>query len=304
MTDPDIKPRLETLQARYDALIRRLPRPARDFTRLMMETYAEWRDDRTIRLGAGLAYYGLFSLASVFTLTLWILQLVSNRADLQSYLESAFEEALGQTAPNAAESFASAVDGVGGAQLGLVGLVSLLITGSLFFLALEDALNQIWGVPVRHGFRWTVRRRLTSLLVLFGAAGTLILSVSVQAVTSLAERLIPGTVGSAAIVSLLATGLGWLVLAGAIILLFRYLPSADVDRRSALIGGVATSALLIVGTSIIAWYLRRFGATSVTGAASSIIAVLVWIFYEAQILLAGAQLSKVLARRGDESIRA
>lgn len=285
--------------ARAEAWADDLPGPVRAFVGTMLTTYAEWRDDRTIRLGAGLAYYGLFSLASVFTISLWMVKLFGDRADVEEYLTAAFDQALGEAAPNAAASISAAIDDSIGGQIGLVGLVSLLITGSLFFLALEDALHQIWGIPVRHGFGWTIRRRLTSLLVLLAAAATLILSLAVQAVSSIAERFFPGAFGSAAFASALASTASILVLAMAVILLFRYLPSVEVDRRAALIAGVVTSLLLIVGTNVIGWYLREFGATSVTGAAASVIAILVWIFYEAQILLAGAQLSKVLTRRFD-----
>lgn len=289
--------RLEQLQRRFRAWVDRLPRPVRSFVLIIRTTYEEWRDDRTIRLGAGLAYYGLFSLASVFTLSLWMVQLLGSRSDVEQYLTTALDDALGEAAPEAASAISAALHDSVGNQLGLVGLASLLITGSLFFIALEDALNQIWGVPVKHGFRWTIRRRLTSFLVLLAAAATLIASLAVQAISSIAERFFPGAFGSAAFASALASGLSTLVLAGAIVLLFAYLPSADVKRGAALVAGVATSVLLIVGTNVIGWYLRRFGATSVTGAAASIIAILIWIFYEAQILLAGAQLAKVLSRR-------
>ena len=300
MTERPGAERLDDVRERLASFRERLPTPITTTIDVGVATYQAWRDDRTIRLGAGLAYYGLFSLASVFSISLWMVQVLSSRADVENFLATALEDALGDAAPDAATTISNALDQVSGGSLGLVGLVSLLITGSLFFLALEDALNQIWGVPVRHGIRWTIRRRLTSFLVLFGAASAIILSVAVQAVTSLVERIIPGSLGSNALGSLMATGLGLLVLVVAVILLLLFLPSADVSRRAAIVSGVVTAGLLVVGTALIGWYLRTFGATSVTGAAASILAILFWIFYEAQILLAGAQLSKVLTlRRSD-----
>jgi membrane protein len=79
------------------------------------------------------------------------------------------------------------------------------------------------------------------------------------------------------------------------VLLFRFLPPARVRWRPAIICGVATGALLVVGTALISWYLRSFGASSLTGAAAAVLGVLVWIYYEAQILLAGAQMCKILS---------
>ena len=266
--------------------------------RVVVDTYGSWRADRTIRLGAGLAYYGLFSLASVLTLSLGIVRLLGRRNDVDSYLAQRFEEIFGEIGAELSGMLAEQLSGGTGAQLGLIGLGSLLVTGSLFFLALEDALNQIWGMPVRVGIRSSIRRRLVAFLVLFGAALTLVVSLAVQTSSSLIEALLPGeALGVSALVSFVASSLSWLVLAGAVVLLFRFLPSADIPWRPAITSGVATSALLIVGTALIGAYLRRFGATSLSGAASSLLAVLFWIYYEAQILLAGAQLLKVLTER-------
>ncbi|MDH4171876.1 MAG: YihY/virulence factor BrkB family protein [Acidimicrobiia bacterium] len=261
----------------------------------MLDTYGSWRGDRTIRLGAGLAYYGLFSLASVLTLSLGIVRVLGRRSEIELYLSERFENAFGQIGVEAAELITKQLDGTAGAQLGLIGLGSLLVTGSLFFLALEDALNQIWGVPVRLGFRSTIRRRLVAFLVLLLAALTLVASLAVQTVTSLFQALVPGSVvGFSALWSLVASLLSWSILAGALVLLFRFLPSAGIPWRPAIISGVVSAALLVVGTALVGHYLRTFGASSLSGAASSLLAVLVWIFYEAQILLAGAQLSKTL----------
>jgi membrane protein len=282
------------IRARLGAMTGRGPRTIG----ILHETYGSWRADRTIRLGAGLAYYGLFSLASVLTLSLGIVRVLGQRNDIEAYLGDRLGEIFGEIGVEASELLAGKLAGSTGTQLGLIGLGSLLVTGSLFFLALEDALNQIWGMPVRLGIRSSIRRRLVAFLVLFGAALTLVASFAVQTSSSLIEALVPGEViGVSAVASLIASLLSWLVLAGAVILLFRFLPSADIPWRPAVISGVAASALLIVGTALIGMYLRRFGASSLSGAASSLLAVLVWIYYEAQILLAGAQLSKVLTRR-------
>jgi membrane protein len=283
----DIRARLESTTGRGPTAVR-----------VVLDTYSSWRNDRTIRLGASLAYYGLFSLASVLTLSLGMIRLLGRRSRLDAYLAESLQGIFGADSVDVSTSIIDKLDRSAGTQLGLIGLGSLLVTGSLFFLALEDALNQIWGMPVRRGIRSSIRRRLVSFLVLLAAALTLVASATVQAMTSLFDWLVPGDVIDGTLLgSFITNVLSWCVLAGAVVLLFRFLPSAAVPWRPAIISGVATSALLIVGTALIGSYLRRFGASSLGGAASSVLAVLVWIYYEAQILLAGAQLSKVLARR-------
>jgi membrane protein len=264
---------------------------------LLRATYEAWRADRTIRLGAGLAYYGLFSLSSVVAVAVGLFRIISRSDAVEQALIERLDDVLGPNATDAVQELAASLDGSGGTQLGLIGLGSLLVTGSLFFLALEDALNLIWGVPVRSGVRSSLRRRAVSLLVLLGAAATIVASMAVQAASSIFDRLVPGSApGLSALASLLTNVLGWGVLAGALVLLFRYVPSIDVPWRPVLIAAVVTSIFLVVGTALIGWYLRTFGASSVGGVVSSPILILLWIYYEAQILLAGAQLGKVLAR--------
>jgi membrane protein len=278
-------------------------RHVRSTVELASTTYRSWRADRTIRLGAGLAYYGLFSLASVFTLTLGLIRAIGNRTDVEEFLTEQFVELLGDVGIDVAAEVNTALDGAGAPSLGVVGLVSLFVTGSLFFLALEDALNQIWGVPVSAGIWTTIRRRATAFLVLLAAAATLVLSFAVQAIAVIAEAILPGSPERVdAIGTLLANGLSWAVLAAAVVLVFRYLPAVQVGWRAVLVGGITTSALLILGTAVIGWYLRTYGATSVTGAAASVLAVLAWIYYEAQIVLVGAQFTKALdGRRAQRS---
>jgi membrane protein len=260
-------------------------------------TYDGWRDDRTIRLGAGLAYYGLFSLTSVVAVAFGLLRIVGRNGTLEAELTDRITELGGAQAADAVGEAFNRLDGSAGTTVGLVGLGSLLITGSLFFLALEDAIHQIWDVPVRVGLRSSMRRRLISLVVLLGAAATLVLALAVQAASSVLERFVPGSAPGLELLStLLTSAASWSVLAGALVLLFKYLPTVDVAWRPMLVAAVVTSAFIVIGTALIGWYLRTVGASSLGGVASTPLAVLVWIYYEAQILLAGIQLSKVLGQ--------
>lgn len=273
-------------------------RPRDALIALTADTYASWRDHRTMRLGAGLAYYGLFSLSSVIAVAIGLLQIVGRSTAVEEAVSERVVELVGPQGVDSVTAFFDRVDGSSGTSVGLIGLASLLITGSLFFLALEDAFQQIWDVPVAAGLKSTVRRRLVSLGVLVAASFTLVMALAVQAAASVFERLVPGSApGLEAVAALVSSALGWLVLATALALLFRYLPAVEVPWRPAVVAAVVTGVFLVVGTTMIGWYLRTIGASSVGGVASSPIVVLVWIYYEAQILLAGAHLAKVLAVR-------
>ena len=265
--------------------------------RIVTLTYREWRSDRTIRLGAGLAYYGLFSLTSVLAIAAGLMRIVGRSDAVEAAITERIVELAGESSAASVSAAFDNLTGTAGTSVGLIGLASLLVTGSLFFVALEDAMNQIWHVPVRSGLRSSVQRRLVSLVVLFGAAVTLTVSFFVQTASSLLERFLPGSApGLEALSSIFTSVLSWSVLAIALTLLFTYLPRREVPWYPAVTAAVTTAVFLVIGTALIGWYLRTVGASSVGGVASTPIVILLWIYYEAQIVLAGVQLSKVLTR--------
>ena len=265
-----------------------------------METYEAWRDDRTMRLGAGLAYYALFTVVPLLALTAALADRVFGVADLQAYLANLLS-GLGPLDADAASK--AIIDGLTERQvqssLGIVGLASLLFASSLVFLALVDAVNSIWAVPVRTGFRNTIRRRLISFVMVLATGGVLVAGVAVAAVTGAAERIIPGNVGLLEALSPVISGLAsWAALVGAVTMLFRYIGPVRVSWPVAGISALITSAMLYLGTVVIGWYLREYGGSSVTGAFGALLGALTFVYYEAQILLVGAQLVKVLTQRG------
>jgi membrane protein len=261
-----------------------------------MKTYAAWREDRTHRLGAGLAYYALFTIIPLLALTAALAEWLFGVAEMQEY----FADRLSQTgiidAEAASEAIASNLNDSGvQSSLGLIGLGSLLFAASVFFIAFTDAINVIWKVPVGSGVWHSVRRRLTAFVMVLTTGGVLIAGLAVSAVTNVAKALIPGQVKALEDLSEVLSGLAtWVSLALAMALLFRFLTPVRVPWRGALVAGVVTALLLAVGTSLTGWYLRSFGGASVAGAFGAILATLTWIYFEAQILLGGVQLVKVL----------
>jgi membrane protein len=260
------------------------------------ETYDHWRDHRTIRLGAGLAYYGLFALVPMLAVALAIAGSVISQADVQSYLAEQLSALLGVDADAVAGAAADLLDGTGRlASLGLVGAASLILTASLLVLALQDALNTIWERPVRLGIRHTLMRRLVAFVVVAGAGGVLILSFALNAVTGFLNQLVPDVAVVESLQEVVGLATSWALAIGVVALLFRYLPDVRVSWVPVLIGATVTALLLAVGTVLVGAYLRRYAASSLVGVTGSVLLVLLWIYYEAQIVLAGAEFTRVLA---------
>ena len=266
---------------------------------LGLDTYEQWRDHRTIRLGAGIAYYGLFALVPLLALALAISGLVISRGDVQSYLTERISEWLGIQADDVARALTDALDGPGTLTgLGILGAASLFLTASVLVVAVQDAFNTIWEQPVRPGLRQTVMRRLLAFAVIAGAGAVLIASFVLNAVAGLLARLIPEAAFVTSLEELFGVATSWALGVGAVTLLFRYLTDAHIPWRAALVGGATTAGMLAVGTVLVGAYLQRYSASSLVGVTGSVFLVLLWIFYVGQIVLAGAEFTRVLVLRG------
>jgi membrane protein len=276
---------------------------AGSFVGLLTETYGEWRMHRTIRLGAGLAYYGLFAFVPLLAVSLSLAGIFFQTDDVQDYLAGQFADVLGGDAATVSSALAGALDGFDSLLgLGVVGAVSLVLTASLLVLALQDALNTIWEVPVQVGLRTTLTRRVLAFLVVVGAGAVLVVSFALNAVTALFARMVPDVAVVESLGELIGTAATWALGIGVIALLFRFLTDVRVPWRSVLPGAAVTALGVAIGTMAIGAYLRRYAASSVLGATGSVFLVLIWIYYEAQIILAGAEFTRTLARRGIDPI--
>ena len=266
---------------------------------ILIDTYASWRRHRTIRLGAGLAYYGLFAIVPLLSISLAVAGLVLGAVDLEESLDNVIGEIIQGDATEVSSAISRTLeDSTITSNLGLIGLVSLLLAASLVFVALQDAFDTVWEVPVRTGTWASVRRRLLAFAVVLLTGAALVASVSVQTVSSIVRNLVPGNTGLVnAAADVLASVGSWALLAVVVASLFHFLTASPSGFRVALLGGFVTAIALTIGTRLFAEYLKRFGSSSVAGATGSILLGLVWFYTIAQIILAGAELTRTLGMR-------
>jgi membrane protein len=263
------------------------------------DVYRQWREDRTIRLGAGLAYYGLFAIIPLLTLSIAVAQVVFSQAQVEAALGNMLVSLFGSEAEPLAAAIVEALDSTGAVvSVGLVGFISLIVAASVLFVALEDALSVIWDVAPGHGIHNLVHRYGLAYLVVILSGSLLVSALIVQSVAGLAEQLVPGQMTLLESLADLIAVLGsWALGVGLLALLFRVLPRAHVPWGAVLTAAAITAALIAVGTWALGEYLDRFGDSSVAGAAGAVLLVTVWIYYTAQILLGGAVLTRVLTPR-------
>lgn len=268
------------------------------FRLLQQAALAWWRDD-VPRLGAALSYYTVFSLAPVLIVSVAVAGLVFG-TDVAS--EQIAYQLGGLMGPEGASVIATLIERAAlkddaGWVATAIGVVTILIGASGAFGELKHALNRIWEVeaPPSGGFLRFLRTRLASFSMVLAIGFLLLVSLVISAGLSALDQL-TGSAGDA--LQPLFSVLNLLISLGVVTLLFglifRVLPDRRVEWRDIWPGAAASALLFVLGKSAIGLYLGNTAVASVYGAASSVVVLLVWVYYSTQILFLGAELTEVI----------
>jgi membrane protein len=280
---------------------------------MLKETFAAWNADNAPRLAAAIAYSTVFAIAPLLIITIAIVGAImgfTGAAHPHSDVENAL---LNQVRHAAGTDAAVMVRGMIDASFGkpreniiaqVLGWLTFVIGASGLFVALQDSLNTVWDAkpPKHQNILIMVRDRAAtlSMLVVIGflMAMSSLLSVVISLVSTHFESALP--FASAGIVF---AAINWIVsiivIAVLFGLIFKVLPDVDIAWSDVRIGALATALLFVAGQAVIGIYIGKAGVASAYGAAGALLAILVWVYYSAMILLLGAEFTKVYARRND-----
>jgi membrane protein len=267
---------------------------------LFKSTFAEWQADKAPKLGAALAFYTVFSLAPLLVIGLAIAALAFGEDAAQREFHTQLQGLLGADGAKAVESLlASARQPGAGLSAALLGVVTLFLGASGVFGELQDSLNTIWKVkPKPMGSLWRLlRSRFLSFTMVLGVAFLLLVSLVISAIMSGMVGVVGQWTGSSAILMQAANvvvSLFTITLLFALI--FKLLPDTRIAWRDVWLGAVFTAALFTVGKQLIGMYLGRASISSAYGAAGSVVLVLLWAYYSAQIFFFGAEFTRAYAR--------
>ena len=272
-------------------------RPISHIFRLLKESSIAWFDDGCPRLGAALAFYTIFSLAPVLMIGISIASFAFGRDAVQGHVVMQIQDLVGRDAALTIQAMiGNAHRSQSGVMATSIGIATLMIGATAVFGELQDAFNLIWrSRPKPHSF-WLsmiISRLLSFALVValgFLMLASLIISAGITAFTGYLEAL-AGTTGP--VLSLVTFATSFAIITVLFALLFRVLPSAVVTWRDVWLGSVITAILFSVGKSVIGLYLGNSSIASSYGAAGSLVVILVWIYYSAQILLFGAEFTRL-----------
>lgn len=280
-----------------------------EFGTLLKGAYREWSDDNASRLGAALAYYTVFSLAPLLLIVIAVAGLVWPESG------AAHQEIVGQMrqllGPEGADLVSSMLDsasrpGSGSVVATVVGVVTLIFGATTVFTQLQGALNAVWNVEPEpgRGLKNVASARLLSFGLILAVGFLLLVSLVISAGVSAMEGLLPDAVpGTQALVQTLnlIVSLGIVTLLFAMI--YRYLPDVSIAWRDVWVGAFVTAALFTLGKWALGAYIANSSVGSAYGAAGSLVVLLFWVYYSAQIFFFGAELTQVYARMHGSRIR-
>ncbi|HTO70721.1 MAG TPA: YihY/virulence factor BrkB family protein [Myxococcota bacterium] len=270
----------------------------RDF---VSEVIAEWQKDDALTLGAALAYYTIFSIAPLLVLAVAIAGLVFGRRAAEGQLVAQIQDAIGPSAAQMIEGMiARASKPASGVVATVVSLLTMGFGASGMFGQLQSSLNKIWEVhgKTAGGFRGQVRRRTRAALMILGTGLLLLVSLGASAALGLLHEVLKERFPVASVVLPFAnTTLEFTVITGLFAMIYKMLPEIRIEWRDVWLGAVVTAFLFALGRELIGLYLGRAGVTSVYGAAGSLVLLLLWIYYSAQLLFLGAEFTEVYSRR-------
>jgi membrane protein len=252
------------------------------------------------QLGASLSYYAVLSLAPLVVVLVGVIGLVYGPDAARGGLQTELQRFMGSEAADAvAHVVAAARSPASGIIATILGLLTLLLGASGAAIALQQGLNSIWDVPPRAAKRWWgpyVRQRLVGFATVLAAGFLLVLSLTITAAIAAVEKFfasllpIPGGVLQL-INSAVSLALSTVLFA----LLFQTLPDRRIAWCRVWVGAAVTALLFTIGKYLIGVYLGKASVGSAYGAAGSLVVVLVWVYYSAQVFFFGAAFTRVYA---------
>ena len=267
---------------------------------ILKKTVSEFSADKVPRLGAALAYYTIFSLAPLLLIVIAIAGLAFGHDAAQNKIFEQLRGVLGATtAEGVQEMVKNAAKPKSGTIATVLGVVTLLLGASGVFGQLKDALNTIWDVKAKEGrgVMGMIKDRFLSFAMVLGLGFLLLVSLVIDtAIAAMGKYAGNHLPGGEALWHIVELAFSFCVIAVLMAGIFRLLPDLKIEWRDVWLGAALTSLLFVLGKFALGIYFAKSAVGSSFGAAGSLVLVLLWVYYSAQILLFGAEFTQVYAR--------
>lgn len=263
---------------------------------VLIESLKSWIDHRSASKGAALAFFTLFSMTPILVLAIAIAGYFFGAQAAQGEIVAQVQGLMGANGAQAIQALlAGARNPAAGLAATLVAGILLLLGATSVFVELKNSLDEIWGAGETHRsvFSVLVRTRLLSLGLVLGLAFLLLVSLVVSAGLAMLERYAHGVMGSYTLVFATASSLiSFGVITCLFAVIYKTLPDAPLSWRDVWTGAACTAGLFSLGKFAIGLYLGNSGIASSFGAAGSVIALLLWVYYSSLIFFLGAEFTR------------
>jgi membrane protein len=276
---------------------------------LLKQTFQEWLQDKAPQLGAALAYYTVFSLAPLILVLLAVVGIIfrNDPAGAWDKITQQMGYFLDASAVQVVQNIAQQASQPGKTAIAtIIGVVLALFGASGVFGQLQDALNTIWDVKAKpnRGIWGFLRNRFLSFAMVGGVCFLLLVSLTLESLLKAFSHYVQSVLPGGLVVAMSV----YLVFDFAVIVLlfamiFKFLPDAKIQWRDVWIGAVMTAILFGIGKWLLGLYLGSGAAGSAYGPASSLITLLLWVYYSSQILLFGAEFTQVYADQAGREVK-
>ena len=260
---------------------------------LIKHTFQSWLNDYAPSMGAALAYYTMFSIAPLLLIVISIAGLIFGADAARGEIFAQLQGLMGDKGALAIQGLLESVNKPGqGVAAATLGVVLLLIGATTVFGELQDDLDRIWRAPAREssGLWGLLRARILSFGMILGIAFLLLVSLVLgAAVAALGKWWGPWFGHWETLLQVINFVMSFGLTTAMFALIYKFMPRVHVRWSEVWIGAVMTALLFTLGKFMIGLYIGKSGVASGFGAASSIVVVLVWVYYSAQIFLFGAE---------------
>jgi membrane protein len=268
---------------------------------LLKQTFNAWIDDNAARLGASLAFYTLLSLAPVLIVVVTVAAIAFGQKAAQGQLIWEIQDLVGVDGARAIQGLIqSAYKPTTGIGATILGILTLVFGASAVVVELRDALNTIWHVPSAvkfssfNSFLRLVRERFYLFGLILGVGFLLLVSLALNAAIAVLGSLF-GLLRptSESVLHLIVSSMSFLVITFLFAAIYKVLPEVHLKWSDVIVGACFTSLLFTIGKLLIGLYLGKASFGSTYGAAGSLVIVLVWVYYSAQLFFFGAEFTKI-----------
>lgn len=268
---------------------------------LTRDAVLAWFSDFAPSMGAALAYYTIFSLAPMLVIVIAIAGFFFGQEAAQGEIVMQLRDIVGTTAASAIEGLLKSASEPGqGIIAATLGIVTLVIGATAVFAELQSALDRIWKIPPdnKGGIVGMLRKRLLSFGMVMGLGFMLLISLVLSAILAALGKWWSSMLGGWTIVlEALNVSVSFAVVTGLFAMIYKFMPRASIPWRDVWVGAIVTALLFTIGKFLIGLYLGKASIGSSFGAAGSLVVLLAWVYYSAQIFLFGAEFTRVFALR-------